>query len=366
MYITYFWVDSWLKLMNACAEQMQPFAADGDTRMALANELEQLRAAHADSEAALAKTSRQRDELRGELERRQREAEAERADLARQLEVSAADAEKRLRGESAARAAAQAESEALRQKLSAAEAAAAKARAAAQAETEALRQQLSAAEAAAARAVAEGERRHDESTALRDKSEAAVKDAKALAAKWGREAEAERKKVQALAAEADTVRNENRRLATEAAALEQKIGQLSAELDATRAQLNSAQAAASAAPPPAATSAETKLAKRPRKTAAPVATQPAPATVHLALRFRKPDSWAEPVYVHYWDTDPAATEPAWPGTAMANVGDGWWTHRVEGVRSASLVFNDAAGNQTGNMHRERSGRLDIDGGWADE
>ena len=34
MYITYFWVDSWLKLMNACAEQMQPFAADGDTTVA--------------------------------------------------------------------------------------------------------------------------------------------------------------------------------------------------------------------------------------------------------------------------------------------------------------------------------------------
>ena len=43
--------------------------------------------------------------------------------------------------------------------------------------------------------------------------------------------------------------------------------------------------------------------------------------------------------------------------------------RVAGVRRAfsesSLIFSDAAGHQTGNLHRDRSGSLRVDGAWLD-
>ena len=46
MYIAYLWVDSWLKLMSACAEQMQLPAAAAEGNGAAEGELEQLKAAH--------------------------------------------------------------------------------------------------------------------------------------------------------------------------------------------------------------------------------------------------------------------------------------------------------------------------------
>lgn len=86
----------------------------------------------------------------------------------------------------------------------------------------------------------------------------------------------------------------------------------------------------------------------------------------LTVRFRKPAGWAEPLYVHYWATDPAVPEPGWPGEPMADAGDGWWTHRIDGARTANLIFNDNSGHQTGDLYRDRSGGLDHDGGWVDD
>ncbi|HYN38777.1 MAG TPA: hypothetical protein VES39_05960 [Rhodospirillales bacterium] len=141
MYIAYLWVDSWLKLMTACAEQMQQVSgagSDGDARAvpvgdverlrvthvselaleraafaeemqrlqsehaderqelqvahaaaieamqkAHAAEVETLRASLADNEAARAETERQRTEIQAELARRERQAGADRAEQPR-------------------------------------------------------------------------------------------------------------------------------------------------------------------------------------------------------------------------------------------------------------------------------------------
>ncbi|HYN39511.1 MAG TPA: starch-binding protein [Rhodospirillales bacterium] len=354
MFITYFWVDSWLKLMAACAEQMQPLAADDDVRTALVDELEQVRASLADSEAALATMDRQRGELQAKLEQQQRQAEAERADHARAQQAGAADAEARLRQETAARAAAQSEIETLRRKLTAAQT-----------------------EAATARA--EAQRRQEENAAIRAEAEESLGRTSALAERMREEARELRKELDATAAETAAVRRENQQLAKEVAAYIRDSERMAAELGALKVQIVNAIAAAeaaeklAAAEPAAAAPAAIaiapdaevrKPAKRTRKQAAASAETVPPAD--LALRFRKPDGWAEPVYVHYWETDPAAAEPAWPGTAMANAGDGWWQHRIDGVRAASLVFNDNAGNQTANLRRNRPGSLGADGTWTED
>lgn len=83
----------------------------------------------------------------------------------------------------------------------------------------------------------------------------------------------------------------------------------------------------------------------------------------LAIHFRKPADWAEPVRIHYWDTRPAGPSTTWPGVPMTWDGEGWWRITLEGIEAAAMVFNDGTGRQTGNHWRERDGWLDIDGRW---
>ncbi len=83
----------------------------------------------------------------------------------------------------------------------------------------------------------------------------------------------------------------------------------------------------------------------------------------LAIHFRKPADWAEPVRIHYWDTRPAGPSTTWPGVPMTWDGEGWWRITLEGVEAAAMVFNDGAGRQTGNHWRDRDGWLDTDGRW---
>ena len=123
--------------------------------------------------------------------------------------------------------------------------------------------------------------------------------------------------------------------------------------------------AAEAAPIAEAASIAATVASAPMVEAAP-AVEAAAEPAGLSVRFRKPAGWAEPLYVHYWATDPGVAEPVWPGIPMTDAGDGWWAHYIEGTRAADLVFNDNSGNQTGNLHRDRSGRLGGDGGWVDD
>lgn len=344
MFITYYWVENWLKLMTACAEQLQPLAADGDARTAVEAELIQLRDALADSQAAVAAAVQERGELQAELKRQRLQAEAERADHARQLTDNASAAEKRLGEQAATREAAQAEAKRLREDVKAVQARA---------------------EQAAKEAKGQSERLVEEIAALRRERQAAV-------------------------AQADALRAENERLAAEIApnrtaaeSLRLELGAIQEKLQAALTDAADARRVADGAHPPVQDSPPAehhktpKRARKPSGTAAravsPTAAKAAnPAAAKaanpagLALRFRKPADWAEPVHVHYWNTDPAVAEPVWPGTAMSDEGEGWWAHQIEGARTASLVFNDAAGHQTGNLHRDRSGSLESDGAWVDD
>ncbi len=414
MYIAYLWVDSWLKLMSACVEQMQPeMVASGRTglnageierlraehdgvlqallaahanelgeleqrmtthrdalvelRAAHTNELQQLRSKAGDATAVAAEWARRYEQLRTEAERLRREAataseeqEQRRAAAARTQQEKAASA----------RAAFEATIAGLQGELSDAQEGLRTARqeaAAASAVLDDIRTQNATLRADVAKAVAAA-------SAEGDRTRAKVAELSAA--------------LQRETAAASAARQENQRLAAELAARTGESKRLAAQLAEAQLPPNAGSpagretAAAPLDPAP-------KPAKRTRRSAAPVAAgtaaalassdaagdtlvaerpveQASAAPPALTVGFRKPEGWAEPLYVYYWATHPAVAEPGWPGMAMSDAGDGWWTCRIEGAAAADLLFNDHRGNQTGDLRRDRCGRLDRDGRWIDD
>lgn len=406
MYIAYLWVDSWLKLMSACAEQVQSATValggndildDEALRLKAEHEaaLDQLRATHADE---LGKLERRMMTYRDDMVRLQTGYTGEIGTLRARLEAGTAElqaeAERQLQQQEAVRA----EEASMRAALEATIAGLQSERAALQAELAAARR-----DAASAGAAAEAAR-----------AESRTMRADAVAAASAREEiEALRRKLAAATAETQEARQENRKLAAECGAHAHKSERMAADLDRLRAELADALATAAAAPPAAAeqVAGSVKPTRKPRKSAVVTPVGPVPATaapvaevltlaappapvmealpfdvvevppaplpaapeaeaaaepVGLSVRFHKPAGWAEPLYVHYWATDPGVAEPAWPGEVMTEAGDGWWAHRIDGARTASLLFTDNAGHQTGDLFRDRSGGLDHDGQWVDD
>ena len=85
----------------------------------------------------------------------------------------------------------------------------------------------------------------------------------------------------------------------------------------------------------------------------------------LIVRFKKPSDWADTVHVHVWATRPAAADTIWPGQPMAPDAGGWFVHRFDGVEAASIVFNDGAGRQTGDLRREQGDWSYAEGQWSE-
>jgi glycosidase len=87
-----------------------------------------------------------------------------------------------------------------------------------------------------------------------------------------------------------------------------------------------------------------------------------PLTVH----FKRPGGWGELIRIHYWDTSPAVPPTAWPGVAMTPETNDWFVFTLDDADAASIVFNDGAGQQTGNLRRERDGWFYTNNTWYDE
>ncbi len=83
----------------------------------------------------------------------------------------------------------------------------------------------------------------------------------------------------------------------------------------------------------------------------------------LQVVFKKPDNWGDAINIYFWEA--ATTEtPAWPGIAMADLGDGWFGFTFnEGSNAANVIFNDGA-NQTANLYRDKNGCY-VDAAWQD-
>lgn len=401
MYIAYLWVDSWLKLMSACVEQMQPEAvAPGRNGRLAAGEIERLRAEHDGVLQAL--LAAHANEL-GELEQRMTthrdalvEMRAAHTDELEQLRSKAGDAAavaaewarryEQLRTETERLREAAAAASTVQENQTAARAAFEATIAALQSELSAARKELRAArqEMAAASAVVEDLRAQNET--LRADVEKAIAAASADGERLRGTVAELRAQVQRETAAAEAVRQDNRLLTAELATRTEESKRLAAEMAKARARLDTPPPAGQA--PTAASADEVPMAaKRGRRSAAPVAAAATSAVAAaeaaggtlvaerpavgqasapaLTVGFRKPEGWAEPLYVYYWATSPGVAEPGWPGAAMSAAGDGWWTCRIEGTAAADLLFNDHRGNQTGDLRRDRSGRLDWDGRWID-
>lgn len=66
----------------------------------------------------------------------------------------------------------------------------------------------------------------------------------------------------------------------------------------------------------------------------------AASTQSFKVYYYKPDSWGTP-NIYYYDESitPARQSGAWPGTAMANEGNGWYSHTLTGWGQARVIFN---------------------------
>ena len=76
----------------------------------------------------------------------------------------------------------------------------------------------------------------------------------------------------------------------------------------------------------------------------------------LVVHFKRPAGWGAASTSTYWDTTPADPATHWPGVAMTAEANDWFVYTFPTAEAASIVFNDGAGRQTGNLRRE-AGRL---------
>jgi hypothetical protein len=89
----------------------------------------------------------------------------------------------------------------------------------------------------------------------------------------------------------------------------------------------------------------------------------------FGVYFKKPAHWGTPVYIYFWNLNPAGVieEVSWPGVPMQNDGNDWYKADLKGINSANVIFHDNTGdiNKTSDLFREGSGWF-VDGVWIDE
>lgn len=65
----------------------------------------------------------------------------------------------------------------------------------------------------------------------------------------------------------------------------------------------------------------------------------------LIVHFYKPSNWGAPNIYYYNDSvTPIVTGAAWPGVAMNDEGNGWYSYSITGMQAAKVIFN-SNGNQ---------------------
>ncbi|MFU8812730.1 MAG: alpha-1,6-glucosidase domain-containing protein, partial [Balneolaceae bacterium] len=73
----------------------------------------------------------------------------------------------------------------------------------------------------------------------------------------------------------------------------------------------------------------------------------------FTVAFHKPDGWAETIHVYTFGPE---QNGSWPGEPMARHGDGWYTAEYSAAQvSSGIIFNDASGNQTSDLFRDKAG-----------
>jgi len=80
-------------------------------------------------------------------------------------------------------------------------------------------------------------------------------------------------------------------------------------------------------------------------------------TVSMTVYFEKPADWAPALNTYFFNA--TAPSPAWPGDAMTDLGNSWYSYALpDGVYAANVIFNDGS-NQTADLYREGDGCYDL-------
>jgi alpha-amylase len=84
----------------------------------------------------------------------------------------------------------------------------------------------------------------------------------------------------------------------------------------------------------------------------------------LTIHFKT--SWDTPT-MYYWNVEPAgvAEDASWPGVAMSNDGDDWWSYTIADAECANLIFSNNGASQTADLYRCGDGWY-VNGSWYDD
>jgi len=85
----------------------------------------------------------------------------------------------------------------------------------------------------------------------------------------------------------------------------------------------------------------------------------------FTIHFFKPSDWGTGINIYWYNALPDGSYPSvsWPGVAMTNEGDGWYSYTFNNVASAVVIFNDGT-RQSADLPRSTSGWY-LNGVWYD-
>ena len=86
-------------------------------------------------------------------------------------------------------------------------------------------------------------------------------------------------------------------------------------------------------------------------------------TESLTIHFKKPNNWSVAT-IYYWGLTPAGTNANWPGEAMNDDGNGWYSYTIPCANCGNIIFSDNGANQTADLSRCNEGW--YDGSWHDQ
>ncbi|MEL6536281.1 MAG: starch-binding protein [Bacteroidota bacterium] len=66
--------------------------------------------------------------------------------------------------------------------------------------------------------------------------------------------------------------------------------------------------------------------------------------------------------MYYWNASPSGLTTSWPGVAMTDEGNGWFSYTLPSTTSTNLIFSDNGANQTADLSRSGEGWY-LNGTW---
>ncbi|MEM6270941.1 MAG: starch-binding protein [Bacteroidota bacterium] len=80
----------------------------------------------------------------------------------------------------------------------------------------------------------------------------------------------------------------------------------------------------------------------------------------LTIHFKNTSNWSTPT-IYFWGNTPAGASTNWPGEAMNNDGNGWYSYTIACANCSNLIFSNNGASQSANLNRCGEGW--YDGSW---